>query len=129
MRVSINWWECLSLIWHIILKSLGIDFAIEFFHHVHFYNRNNTLAFPGIDTRPHTRFLHNVSCTSSRLPCNSNALYFVSFLSINHDCADKKEGKRKKQSQIKIPEMDLSTRRIIVKRFDVGETKIGEGEG
>lgn len=104
-------------------------FAIEFLHHIHFHNRNNTPAFPGIDTLLHTRFLH-VSCTSSRLPCNSNALYFVSFLSINHDCVDdKKKGKRKKESEIKIPKMDLSTRRIIAKRFDVGKTKIGEGEG
>lgn len=50
-------------------------FAIKFFHRVHFSNHNNIPGFPGIDTRLHTRFLHNVSCTSSRLPCNSRMRY------------------------------------------------------
>lgn len=57
-------------------------------------------------------------------------MHYILFSSINHDCAanEKKEW-RKKKYEIKILEMDLSTRRIIVKRFDMGKTKIGEREG
>lgn len=71
----------------------------------------------------------DISCASSRLPCNSNALYFVPSPSINYGrTVNISFSSKKKEKRVNVIEKEKeifeNRNKIVMGRFGVKETKI-----